>query len=350
MSADKFWQKPVDFFARREHYLDHMLPVWNALRGERGKFYIPQCLAAYAEAKGVSDFIALTPYGAKEEEVSPDMSLSPMLVSSYGDMVVSHRRMPQRPFLFMEHGVGLTFKGSNAYAGGDGMRALVKLFLAPNEYIRKKTAVALPTAKQVVVGTPKLDRLSVTPTPWQRGIGQPVVVVSFHWDGSAIAPEAGNALRHYRDALPKLAGSKHFKLVGHGHPRYREVLKPLYESLGIEAVWSFERVLQIADVYVNDCSSTMYEFCATGKPVILLNAPWFRRDVKHGIRFWDYADIGPQVDEPEDLGTTIEAMLADPSMFFAERAEMVKELYPYLSHSAQRAAGAILGFLEAQRQ
>ncbi|APU89245.1 hypothetical protein Rctr41k_33 [Virus Rctr41k] len=37
-------------------------------------------------------------------------------------------------------------------------------------------------------------------------------------------------------------------------------------------------------------------------------------------------------------------------MFFAERAEMVKELYPYLSHSAQRAAGAILGFLEAQRQ
>lgn len=350
MTPTKFWRNPIDFFARREHFLDHMLPVWNALRGRRGRFYIPECLAQYAEAKGVEDVYVLKPHKPDEPiGVSPDMSFSPMLVSAYGDMVIAYRRMPQRPFLMMEHGVGLTFNGSPGYAGGMGMRSRVKMFLAPNEYIRAKSARALPNAPQVVIGTPKLDCLSLMPTPFQRGVGKPVAAISFHWDGSHVAPEAGNAFKHYKGILPELAKNENFKLIGHGHPKYRDQLRGVYAEMGIECVWDFREVMQTADVYVNDASSTVYEFCATGKPVVILNAPWFRRDVKHGIRFWDYTDIGPQVDEPEDLQVTIEQMLADPGMYATERAEMVAELYPHRGHSAQRAAGAILGFLEAQR-
>lgn len=347
MSA-RSWRRPVDFFARRVHFVDHMLPIWNAMQSERGKFYVPECIAEYAFDKGIVDVVPLRSTSDISAIACAPDGLGPLLVSAYGDLQISKRKTPQRPFIMMEHGVGLTPSEAHAgYAGGTGMRRQVELFLAPNEFIRAKTNRALPGVPQVVIGTPKLDR-------WGRNMRirenhpKPLVCISFHWNGEKVSKEASNAFMHYRDVLDELAHQDDFKLIGHGHPKYMWFLEKEYEARGIEVVRDFEDVMERADLYVNDCSSTMYEFCVTGKPVVILNAPWFRRDVDLGIRFWKYTDIGPQVDEPEGLIPMIRDQLFSDS-YACARKKMVEDLYPYLGCSAQRAAGAILGFVGGKR-
>jgi CDP-glycerol glycerophosphotransferase (TagB/SpsB family) len=144
-------------------------------------------------------------------------------------------------------------------------------------------------------------------------------------------------------------GESGFRLIGHGHPKFQHVLQKHYEDAGIEFVADFEEVMERADVYVNDCSSTMYEFCVTGKPVVILNAPWFRKFVNYGIRFWLWTDIGPQVDKAEDVLRAIEGQLGNPEQFRAAREKMVSELYPFLGVSAQRAANSLVEFCESSK-
>ncbi len=341
------WHLPVDFFARRRHFVDHLMPIWTELPDElRGRFYVPACLQEYAKATGPGEeVIPLLPTNPRSELIVAVPGNGPVVTCAYGDMQMAWERNVRRPLILAEHGVGLTFNHPG-YAGGEGLRARVHLFLAPNEYIRRKTFKTFPNAPQVVIGTPKLDEWAGRAA---KQADEPLTVaVAFHWDGSAVAPEAGNAWAHYKDALAEqLAG---YKVLGHGHPKILDKLAPLYEAMGFEVVWDFREVLERADVYVNDCSSTMYEFCVTGRPVVVLNAPWFRREVKFGLRFWDYSDLGPQVEEPGELAAAIEEAVSDPGgVYAARRAQAVVDLYPHLGGSAERAGQAISDFVKGMR-
>lgn len=318
---------PIDFFARRSHYVDHMLPVWNALdENDRGLFHTPG------------------------DQRVPRGS-NPMLVAGVADLQVVQPVSSKRKFIFMEHGVGITYGAHQSYAGGGGLRRKVDLFLAPNEIVREKTERAIPGVKQVVIGTPKLDRFAVP--GWREGRrqkaegGKPVVAISFHWDGHRVQPEAGNALKHFQKILPALARCDEFQLIGHGHPRLIEQLIPIYNSMGIMAVRDFDEVMERADLYVCDNSSTIYEFCVTGKPVVIMNAPQYRRNVHWGIRFWDYTDIGPMVDEPEELVSAIRCQVSgEGGRQYAEaQARAVRDLYPFLGESANRAAAVLREFI-----
>jgi len=342
---------PIDFYARRTHFIDHMVPVWNAMPdGIKGVFYVPKVLLAYAK-RSVNNIDTLYPLACKNERptscVEIPFARNPIVTSSYGDLLLaSHYN--ERPLILMEHGVGLTFNQSDGktvsgYGGGEGHRENVSLFLSPNEYIAKKTLATFPNANQVVIGTPKLD-------PWAKSLDglrfkkpeHPVICVSFHWDGSAVAPEAGNAWEYYRKELLPL--KEKFTVIGHGHPKIIEKLEFQYQKLGIPCFKSFMEIMNIADVYVNDCSSTLYEFSVTGKPVVVLNAPWFRRWFHHGIRFWDYSDIGPEVNKPEELIRAVYIALENRPEDLERRKAYVKELYPYLGTSAKVAANALKEF------
>lgn len=193
--------------------------------------------------------------------------------------------------------------------------------------------------------------------PWVQGIdlsillshpknNPPVIAIAFHWgDRHAKPPESGSAWEHYKDILPAL--QERYRLIGHGHPLAVDVYRQEFERLGVEWVPDFREVLRRADVYINDLSSTLYEFLLTGKPVIVLNAPWFRREVYWGIRFWDYSDVGLNVEHPYELIPAIDQTLERYGSVCADaRRRAVKDLYPYAGYSAQRAAKVIMAYLE----
>jgi hypothetical protein len=343
--------QPIDFFARRTHFIDHMALTWMALPPRmRGKFYIPDLLRNYAVKRGIHpDTLELLRCKSDKPTscAEPPFSRRVVVTSAYGDLAIV-ARYNERPLILMEHGVGLTFNkkdGTTAdgYGGGEGLRSCVSLFLAPNEYIAKKTHITFPDAAQVIIGTPKLD-------PWAEDFTNrkkkrpedPVVCISFHWDGSAVAPEAGNAFEYYRKSLPTLANK--YIVIGHGHPKVLDKLIPYYQRAGIEIVKDFRDVMERADVYINDASSTLYEFCVTGKPVVVLNAPWFRRNVYHGLRFWDYCDPGPECNSPAELIDCIEEALSDPIQQRMKRRKYVNILYPHLGEATRVAARAIRDF------
>jgi len=90
-------------------------------------------------------------------------------------------------------------------------------------------------------------------------------------------------------------------------------------------------------------NSTLYEFAATGRPVVVLNCPRYRRDVHHGLRFWDHIP-GIQCDTPEDLPGAIELALEDPPELREMREEAIAAVYPqHDGHATDRAVETLLG-------
>lgn len=376
--------KGIDFVAGERHFVDHLAPVWKALGPCAGRFWVPPALESHARRRGVpaprpflparvERFRGALParrrvarlvrapggYVVRRElrrvlrpvlfrrvhptTLAPPAGV-PVVVASLGDL----RRVARdgRPVALAEHGIGQSYgTGHPSYCGGvSPERSRVGLFLVPNEYAARANRRAYPGARSVVVGCPKLD-------PWVGGVappplrGRPVVAISFHWD-CRVAPETRSAWPHFRSALPALA--ERFRLLGHGHPRALGRLRPEYERLGIEAVAEFEQVLRRAHVYVTDNSSTLFEFAATDRPVVVLNAPWYRRRVEHGLRFWSCADVGVQCDEPEALPAAVELALEDAEPQRARRARALQRALPLRDgHAAHRAALAILEWLAA---
>src|SRR3970282_277971 len=194
----------------------------------------------YAISKGV-DVVALKPPGTNNKlDVAPGGD-GPLVTCGYNDLQRALHKKPRRPMIFMQHGIGLTFQ-NNAYAGGAGMQRDVSLFLDPNEHTRALVAKTFPHKAGAVIGTPKMDGGwrtedggGRTEDGGRRTGGKPVVCVSFHWDGSRIAPEAGSAFAHYKSVLPELAKCESFTLIGHGHPRAMDMLAAFYSRWGLGA-------------------------------------------------------------------------------------------------------------------
>jgi hypothetical protein len=318
----------LDFFATQKHYLDHLKSIWETFPA-RNRFWVSQEIAEYAE-KVLGEVFIGQPKGIR-----------PVLVSCYGDMVSIIRDSPEAKVILMEHGIGMTY-GTAAYADGYGRRAAVSMFLLQSQYVAKKMDSRL-TAPRSVIGIPKLD-------PWVGEFNrphpmpqQPVLGLSFHHSNYSNVPEAQNAWEIYVKILPKLA--KKYHVIGHGHPLELNNFRPVYEKNGIEFVDNFEEVMRRADILLFDCTSAGFEYLVTGKPVIILNSPKFRRDKQWGIRFWDYSNIGPMVEGPEELLKTIEMVILDPDRYKEQRKNAIKNLIPYIGTSTQKATKVLMGFL-----
>jgi hypothetical protein len=321
----------IDATARLEHYLEHLAPTWLALPADaRGSFFVPSKLLDHATALGVE----ATAYEGGQPPF--DESADPVLVAATQDL--RRARAARRPIAYQGHGVGQSFVNADGsrrkgYSGGEGFEG-VSLFLAVNDRHAALWRDAYPGAEVEVVGAPKLGGRFREAGP--RG---DLVVVSFHWRAGIGIPEATTAIGHYGRAIRPLA--RHFRVAMHSHPRIRREARTLAAAAGVPFIEHFDEVLDTAAVYVNDASSTLYEFAAFGGPVVVLNAPAFRRDVEHGLRFWDCADVGVQVDRPGDLETAVSVALDDLPAIARRRREISAELYPY-DDPAERAAAAVL--------
>lgn len=321
----------IDGYATLPHYLEHCAAVWRALpTGRRGTFYVPAGHEHHARALGIAPKIA----------PRPPIASTPVLVAGWTDL----QHTPGRPAVLIEHGAGQHYLDTRhrAHPGGP-QRGRVGLYLCPNRDVADRNLAAYPEATAAVVGAPHLDHWHARPVPDRAG---GPVVISWHFD-SAVAPEARSAWPHYGPAaLEQLRTHLGGRLHGHGHPRILDRLRPIYQQHDIPVIDRFTDVLHRAALYVCDNSSTMYEAASIGIPVVALNAPWYRRDIDHGLRFWSHVP-GPQVDDPDQLTTVIDQVLDDPTAALACARPAVARAYIACDgRSAHRAAGAVGEWLD----
>jgi hypothetical protein len=325
----------MDALAYERHFVDHLAPVWRALPEQlRGTFLTAPALVAYCESLGITAHPVRMAGGFIR--VKPNTGGPLAMVASYGDQKRGRLRGYGR-FVRLEHGIGQSYGNTlGNYAGGADCED-VGLFLMPNQTSADRWQETYPDAAVQVIGCPKLDEL-----PARVEGPSPVVAIAFHWPCS-IAPETMPAFPQFRLALAQLA--KHYTVLGHGHPRALPMLARYYRRMGIEVVEDFAEVCRRADVFIADNTSALYEFAATGRPVVVLNAPFYRRNVHHGLRFWEAADVGIQVDRADGLVPAIAHALSDPPERQAAREAALAIVYGYRSGAAQRAAQAVSAWL-----
>lgn len=332
----------IDFIACESQFLDHIAPVWHATPEHvKGRFRVDIRLVERARSKGIDaeplDAIQ-TRAGMRRPSANP--VYGPVaFVASIGDTLVG-RRLGYTRFIFMEHGAGQAYTDRvelnrhPSYAGGKDREDAIA-FLVPNEYAANLWRKAYPATRVEVVGCPKLDTLPAR----QPGPG-PVVAISFHWPAFG-CPEAGTAFGYYRDALPALGRA--FTTIGHAHPKgdWRHRMERRYREAGIAFVEDFDEVCRQADLYICDNSSTLFEFAATGRPVVVLNSPEYRRNVRHGLRFWDASRVGVNVERGSDLVAGVSLALADGQDERDAREHALGIVYAHRSGAADRAARVI---------
>jgi len=232
------------------------------------------------------------------------------------------RRLGYGPFVLLQHGAGQSYNGDRHSAGSHSYAGArdhddVAVFVVPGPDPAKRWAERYPEARVVQSGNMK-------PLPAREGEPGRVVAVTFHWP-CAIIPEAGTAWRHYSRAVIALA--ERTPLLGHWHPRWGDHLRRWYEDNGIEPVVSLDEVARRSDLLVADNTSAIFEYADTGRPVLLLNSPRYRRHVQHGLRFWDASHVGIQVDDPERLWEGVRMALADPPGMRWARRQALSMVY-----------------------
>jgi hypothetical protein len=246
--------------------------------------------------------------------------------ASIGDIKVG-RRLGYRRFVFIEHGAGQAYDGDRSsrghpsYSGGMDREDVIA-FLVPNEYSASRWRAAYPATRVDIVGSPHVGDL-----PDREPGPGPVVAISFHWP-APVAPEARTAIGYYALSLPAVART--FDVIGHAHPKgdWQARTARAYRRASIPMVEDFDEVCRRADIYVCDNSSTIFEFAATGRPVVVLNHPDYRRHIHHGLRFWEAATVGVNVDHPGDLIDGIRRGLADDAVTRVAREDALKIVYP----------------------
>lgn len=239
---------------------------------------------------------------------------------------------------YAEHGIGQPYgNGHPGYPGGI-KRDRIGLFLSPNATAAAADRAVYPNAAYAIIGDPVLDGMGAVPPDQPSS----PVAISFHWD-CAVVPETRMTFRYWADAV--LALSKEVPLLGHAHPKALLGLKNFYRKAGIPFEPDWRKVLATARAYICDNSSTLYEFASTGRPVVVLNAPTYRRNKEFGLRFWAASKVGLNVERPVALTETVLCALEDPPGAQADREAALDLAYGFRSGAAQRGAAAIMDWL-----
>jgi hypothetical protein len=335
----------LNAYAAWPHYIDHIAPIWQELDGDvKGEFVVPSPpLLKKLESKGIEG--TLTRHKGKLPRSMTNKE--PVLVAGYADL----RKQTDRPIAFLEHGAGQTYVLDDGtihggYSGGAN-RGNVDLFLCPNETVAQRNLQAYPEAQAAAIGCPKLDDLLAV-----KKAGKPseaTVAISFHWD-CRVVQESGSAFTHFATQIldfAKWCQVCGIDVIGHAHPRAWKTLKGWWEQNFIEAVQEWEEVVKRADVLIIDNSSIMYEASALGMGVVVLESPSWRRNVNHGLRFWEFAGVGPAVRPNQSLVDAYNATRCNS--WEKERKRIVGEVYAVAPSdarlSSKRAASVLTSWV-----
>lgn len=309
----------VDVVASEPHYLDHLRPIFDALPDElKGQVY------------GGEHPWTLRPRG------TPRLTL----VAGWQDVRDGNGRM-----IYVEHGAGQSYAGDPKSAhqpgysssGGQRHRGVVG-YIAPSEAVarRWRSGSGKPA---VAVGSPKMDAvLRADLHPEMKS-----VCLAWHWD-CLISPEARSAWNHYAERLPSVVAAWHrqgWRVYGHSHPRWRGDLDSTMRAAGVDGILPRDvDVFDVASVLAVDNSSIGMEFLSLDRPVIWLDAPWYRRHIHHGGRFWEWVNGAPRVSGPGELADV--RLVGLPDAGHRERARMA---YEHIDGGASERAAAFVADL-----
>lgn len=316
----------IDVVASEPHYLDHLRPIFDQLPAEaRGQLY------------GGEDPWAMQPRGLSRLT----------LVAGFQDVRNGRGRM-----VYVEHGAGQSYAGDPktahqpGYSGPGGQRHRgVVAYIAPSERVarRWRSATGKPA---IAVGCPKMDRWLVDPPqPEPR-----TVCLVFHWN-CLVSPESRSAYPHYAERLPHIVDAwrrQGWTVYAHGHPRWRGSLDSWFASCGAEVLERDVDVFAKASTVVVDNSSLAVEAAALGRSVVWLDAPWYRRNISHGCRFWEWTRGIPSTPHPDVLLARPLDAIIDSTQPGALQA-MVDDAYAFTDgSSAERAAAFVLALMDGQ--
>ena len=333
--------EPISVLVSERHFLDHLAPIWHALpENRRGVFLVTRPeLIPWVEGRGITGAEVLN-FGLHKARAP-----GPFLTASSGDLRrIIDRWGPLTPQIYLNHGAGFSWLGLNhtSYAGGGHWLDRVGLFLDPNEYAARRNRKSHPKAMVRAIGCPKLDHWHNQDAKPADPAG-PLVCISFHWH-CTVVNETDWAWPFFQNAIPELPA--HYRMIGHGHPRAISFLAKRYERAGFDTLMDFEDVLARADVYVNDSSSTLYEFASLDRPVVVMNSPKYRRRVNHGLRFWEHEDVGVICNKQEELVDAVARAIEDAPKQQALRHAATQDVYPIRGNAAQAAVEAIEEFCD----
>lgn len=271
----------IHALASEPHYFEHVAAIHKHLPDElRGTRLITKQVASRSASIDADDIFLIAGYW------------------DY-DRVAGHR------VIYLEHGAGQAYRGDPdapiarhpSYHGSTHPRDTIA-FLAPRESVAQRWG---DTPSFSMSGSPVTDGYAHTPMPVM--LGEPVAVITFHWEPrlSHGCPEAGSAMDHWAEHLSTMV--KHlrdqgFIVWGHHHPRNVR-LPIMWRRIGVPVV-DVAEVRRHAHLLIADNTSLMYEMAALTRPVVVLNAPWFRRHIHHGLRFWDGLP-GIEVDDIDEF-------------------------------------------------
>lgn len=314
----------IDLYCGQSHYADHAWPIWNALPDEiKGRAWSTRSDSWWGPKLARSD------------------DLSHMVICAG---LSDAQRVCQRRLLYVEHGAGQSYPGDpksaghGSYGGGAGLGAAI-LFIVPGPHAGAAWRAAYPNTVVAEVGCPKLDLFHGR----SRGGLADTIGVTWHWDCGLI-PETRSAWSHFMRSFQGFvdaARSEGIKVLAHAHPRAHRGMRHWAETIGMEWEPIAERLFARADMIIGDNTSLLYEFASLDRPVLCLNAPWYRRDVEHGLRFWSHVP-GLQCDEPSDLVRLAFEAWWDPDEARALRAAAVAEAYSACDGQATRRAVAAI--------
>lgn len=316
----------VDAYASAIHYLQHILPIWKKLPN-RGTLYVTSRLVEYCNGLGLS-----------VAQSRPKRTTDPIIVASYPD----YQLTAPRPVVFVEHGAGQRYLDAPkhpAYSGGSDRDRTI-CFICPSRAVAEANRALYPNTPAIVAGCPKLDAWH--PAPPKPLSDPPVVAMAWHAD-LRLVPETSSGFKFFASMIPTL---RHlgYTLLGHGHPRIINHIERVYRRYEVPIVRSLDDVFAQADVMTVDNSSAGFEFASLNRPVVWLSPPAYRRDVDHGLRFWDATRIWPHASDPTEVPAAIEQALALPSnKIRAARDSFINSVYNYRDGlAAERAADAIM--------
>lgn len=246
-----------------------------------------------------------------------------LVAAAYRDLIRQRRHWRAR--VLVEHGVGQSYRGGGRgrthHAYSNGNRDPYDLLLSPGPACRDAAA------REVV-------DVGLLPRAW-RAVVPDLVAFAWHWP-CHVSPEAGTARHAYRHVLDQRDRVCDLDVLQHKHPRWLRSPGDWPDTTNL--------VVERAAVLVADNTSLMFELAAYDVPIVVVNDPSWRRTVEHGKRFWEWADVGEQVNHPVELWPVTErALVLDPQR--ERRREVASLAYAAVPDSASSAVDAILGLL-----